>query len=373
MRQKKWALGALLWAMATLAKAAAWGPWISPTDERLLWHGRVVFEEGEAVLSWAQSGFEADFSGKAVVLRLKPGDNEFNIWVDGQLLAIIGPETRAPQSWEQERLRLVAREIERGVWELSGLSLGKHHLAFDKRTSANFGVARFGGLRLKPKAKLGPAPKAFTRRLEFVGDSLTNAYGCEGPGKQCSELRPYENSAKSWVTLASHALKADFQIVALSGFGVVRNYGDKKKVSADPMSVYYDRANSVDKASRWDRSRFVPDLVVINLGTNDHSTQPMPDEAEFIAGYLKLIAQVLKGREKTPLILGQPLWSGTHSERVAKIVEQSKIKGWNVEILPLQGPGEGEYGCDWHPLEMVHQRWASQLETAVRARLSWKD
>lgn len=374
MSFRTWVLLGLLGAMATPAKAAnSWGPWVSPEDQRLLWHGRIAFDSGEAVLSWAQSGFEAEISGPALAFRLKPGDNEFNVWVDGVLMAIVGPETRAALDWEQERLRLVARQVEPGVWEMSGLPKGRHRLALDKRTSANFGVSRFGGLKLKGKAQLGPAPKALARRLEFVGDSLTNGYGAEGPGKQCSELRPYENSAKSWVCLASKALKADFQIVALSGYGVVRNYGDKKKASADPMAAYYDRASSVDKDSRWDRARFIPDLVVINLGTNDHSTQPMPDEADFIDGYLKLIAQVLKGREKTPLILGQPLWSGTHAERVAKVLELAKGKGWNVEMLPLQGPAESEYGCDWHPLAVVHQRWAAQLEQVIRARLSWQD
>ena len=58
--------------------------------------------------------------------------------------------------------------------------------------------------------------------------------------------------------------------------GVVRNYGSPNVTSPDPLPIFYPRAVANDNSSSWNPSQWQADAVVINLGSNDFSTQPQP-------------------------------------------------------------------------------------------------
>lgn len=56
--------------------------------------------------------------------------------------------------------------------------------------------------------------------------------------------------------------------------GVVRNYGEKTPTSPIPFPMIYKRTVANDANSTWNTAQWTPDVVVINLGTNDFSSQP---------------------------------------------------------------------------------------------------
>ena len=58
------------------------------------------------------------------------------------------------------------------------------------------------------------------------------------------------------------------------------------------MPALYDRALPEQPASVWDFSAWQPDAVVINLGTNDFSTEGDPSEAVFSAAYRAFLLHV---------------------------------------------------------------------------------
>ena len=55
-----------------------------------------------------------------------------------------------------------------------------HKIELWKRTEALFGVVYFAGLILNDGASLIPPPSPLTRKLEFIGASVTCGYGIEG-------------------------------------------------------------------------------------------------------------------------------------------------------------------------------------------------
>jgi hypothetical protein len=73
---------------------------------------------------------------------------------------------------------------------------------------------------------------------------------------------------------------------AWSGKGLVRNAGDKNITSIDPFPIYYGRALANDPQSQWDFSKWIPDAVFINLGTNDYGSEPHPPQELFENGKL---------------------------------------------------------------------------------------
>jgi len=257
------------------------------------------------------------------------------------------------------------------VFRITGLKPGKHELIIAKRTSPNFGPVTFLGMRLVEGGKLLVAAPAPARRLEFIGDSLTNGYGDEGSRLQCSELPPYENSSLSWARVTAEALQADAQLLAYSGYGLIRNYGAKESRSPDPMPSYYPRTVLGEPRPKWDRERYRPDLSAILLGTNDYSTQPYPSDEEFLDAYRELLAAVRANRPGLPILCVYRQDVVPMSKLVKLLIKEEQAKGNKVEGLGLPIVQESECGCDWHPKVVVHARWAGLATTKIRNMLNW--
>jgi lysophospholipase L1-like esterase len=267
--------------------------------------------------------------------------------------------------------KLVAKDGKNVLAE--GLASGEHTVELYRRTEASEGESRILGFDWGAGELLPPAP--VTRRLEFVGDSITCGYGVEGPNMSCTYSPETENHYLTYAALAARSLKAELSTVAWSGKGVVCNYGDDASSCTDPLPTYYDRALPSRADSLWDFSRFQPDAVVVNLGTNDFSTMVDPDKATFEGGYRALLGRI---REHYPdahiLCTNGPMLSGQdlatvrgHLQNVVTELADPKITSFEI---PPQDGSDG-YGCDYHPSAARHQKVAVVVEAALRKALGW--
>lgn len=64
---------------------------------------------------------------------------------------------------------------------------------------------------------------------------------------------------------------------------IFSNHGDPNVTSVDPFPVYYPRTLASVPNSQWN-FQYIPDAIVINLGTNDYSTKPQPPANIFVPG-----------------------------------------------------------------------------------------
>ena len=82
---------------------------------------------------------------------------------------------------------------------------------------------KFYGISLD--GEFGKAPKPSPRRIEFIGDSFTVGFGCEGSSADDGSLEfEKTNASKSYAYLLASGFGADYQVNAFSGRGLVRNY-----------------------------------------------------------------------------------------------------------------------------------------------------
>jgi lysophospholipase L1-like esterase len=122
---------------------------------------------------------------------------------------------------------------------VSGLPAGSHHLLLVKRTEgfsgANFGdptgnaPSTFGGLVLDDGASLTALGTAPARKILFIGDSISVGYGVDSSSLTCPAPdydHPYTNNYRAFTSLTGRRFEADYQVSAVSGHGLVRNYGD---------------------------------------------------------------------------------------------------------------------------------------------------
>jgi len=252
---------------------------------------------------------------------------------------------------------------------VEGLPAGEHSLLLTKRTSASFGIGIFEGLILEDGGKLLPPPSAPAHRIEIIGDSFTVGYGNEGPA-ECRDLRPYENSYMAYGPIAGRMLNAEVRLIAVSGTGMVRNWAEPKAESANPMPSFYDRAVQNDAASRWDFLSWIPEAVVINLGTNDFSTEPRTKPETYTARYHEFIKRVLGYYPGAAVFcMAQPPFT----DLAKKVVEEENAAG-NKPVYFVGYKHNGDvygYGCSLHPTVASHAQFAQTLAAALREKLGW--
>ncbi|MBN1605643.1 MAG: endo-1,4-beta-glucanase [Polyangiaceae bacterium] len=310
-------------------------------------------EQG-ARYAWSGSGFVARFQGTGVSVRLEDDKNQHTVVLDGTLRDTLKTDGRREPY-------VLAR----------GLAPGQHRLEVYRRTEALFGPTELVEL-LVDDGQLLEAPAAPERRVEVVGDSISAGYGNEGPNTSCPFSADTENHYASYGAVLARALGAELQTVAWSGRGVVKNYNGEP---GDPMPVLFERTLPEEQSSRWDFSR-VPQAVVVNLGTNDFSTEPDPSADTFVAAYRALLERV---RSVYPsafvLCTVGPMLGGEDLSRarrgIADAVRQRRASGDDrVVAYEMQTPNPSP-GCDWHPSTATHARMAEELGGELRRELGW--
>ncbi len=302
--------------------------------------------------AWPGSAIETRVSGGSLDVRLRDsGTNEFQVVLDGAPLGVI------------------ATSPGRERYTLGGLGDGEHEVTLYKRTEARLGEVQFLGFIPGPGAHLLPVPPPPSRHIEFIGDSITAGYGNEGPNPMCPFTPSTENEYMAFGALTARALGADHVTIAWSGKTV------------EQMAEIWDRTLPDHVDSRWSFRDWIPDAVVVNLGTNDFSFRD-PGKS-FVASYVGFLDRV-RARYPTAFLfctLGPMLadtyppgaWNLSHARAyIAAAVEAERSKGETriafVEF-PVQEPMTA--GCHFHPNLTTHRTMADQLTVAIRSKLGW--
>jgi lysophospholipase L1-like esterase len=192
----------------------------------------------------------------------------------------------------------------------SGLAEGKHQVQLFKRTEWDKGKTLFYGFELPQGTKLLPPPAPKKRKIEFYGNSITCGYAIEDNTGQDRWYGYFQNNYLTYAAIAARHFDAEYYCNSKSGIGIV--------VSWFPfiMPDIYDRTDPTDSTSKWNFSKYTPDIVVINLLQNDSWLVNMPnhemfkhyfgtkapDEVTIIAAYKKFVASI-RGKYPTASII----------------------------------------------------------------------
>ena len=152
---------------------------------------------------------------------------------------------------------------------------------------------------------------------------------------------------------------ADYTLIAHSGRGVVRNYGDSVRISAVTMKDRMLNTFDMNLDKKWDFKTYKPDLVVVNLGTNDFSTNIYPLEDEFIHAYKLLISRLAITQRQIV----------QYMERMRKDLNDKKVY---IAVLPegLCDPTT-DLGAVWHPNYKGQMKMAMSLIPYMSTITGW--
>lgn len=356
-----------------LPDAAIVQHFVSPAEVPIRWEGRIDARNAAAPrFAWPASGLRLRFRGTGLVLRLRDVSYE-DVIRDTDYLAVYVDE-RAP----------ITIALEAGVLDYPvahGLPGGDHEVRILKRTEAEVGTITLEGLSLEGRrASFLAAPDVRPHRMLAIGDSITAGYGIDGPDAFCHYGAGTSNATRTFAFLAAQQLDAEVQAIAWSGRGVYRNNDPS---IPELIPEVFERQLATEAEPHFSPTAFVPEVIVVNLGTNDLS-QPNIERARFYTAYRAFLDRLrsLYPSAHLVLVVGPMLADDypPHSRALSKarrtalgLVAERRAHGDRaISFLEMFGasPEEG-YGCDYHPSLRTHHRMADTLVAHVRTTLGW--
>ena len=219
-------------------------------DKLKIWGRYKVTNSGIACDNTA-SGIEFNANVKgSVYLDIRSSDDAyFTVFIDG-----VRQRGRSKVSGGRTATRLKIAEFS---------DMGEHNIRVLKQTEAQYATADFKTLVIDGELIAPPAAK--DKYIEFIGDSISCGMGNLGyNGVAEAQTALYEDGTSGYAFLTAEALGADCSIVSQSGIGIAGSWND-------PIGEFYSKLPyKRDTNTDNDFSR-VPDIVVINLGTNDYN------------------------------------------------------------------------------------------------------
>lgn len=293
----------------------------------------------------------------SVAIAMSDNGNYFDVYVDGVL------QTGSP---------IIGMSSQSSYTLATGLTASQvHEVRLYKRTEASTaGRTMIQGVTFPSGGMLLPPAEPSARRIEVIGDSISCGYGVLGP-TGCTETPAYEDHDESYGAITAHNLGADLHTIASSGRGVYRNDDGTTTTTLPliyPLTLPYSTPVST---SMWSFSSWVPQAVVIDLGTNDFvmGDPGMP----FVTAYVAFLKQIRQSYPNAAIVatngpmLQEPYNSEaqTYIKSAIMMVNDPKV---TFLAFPVQSAPEG---CDGHPGPATHMAMATQLTAALKTALGW--
>ena len=351
----------LLFVVAAAMLHAQKTNFVPASDSRLAYVGRMSLK-GQCA-SWTYPGLQihAAFTGTSLRMKTSPACGFFMVEID-----------------DREPFKIEASETDSVLLVADGLGAGEHRVALTYAIEGLLKHPKFYGFLLDDEATLCQRPQLPERKMEFIGNSITCAYGIEGDGSEKKFSYSQQNVYYAYESLVARALNAQCQIVARSGIGIYRNNNGNVRGDKNVLPALYPYTQFGMGGERWDFSRYQPDVVCVNLGTND-TTHPSY-ETSLLTTAFKQFLVTLRGHyphAKIVLLTGTML-KGQRLEDVKRAQQAAiddAVRRGDDEVYRFDfSPADGTYGYGTHkhPSKRQHAHMAEELIPFIRKITGWK-
>ena len=217
------------------------------------------------------------------------------------------------------------------------------------------------------EAEIRPTDKK-DRRIEFIGVSITCGNGVLGKPENLFSTET-ESADDAFAGQCARALGADYQLVSFSGIGVISRYiapEENEPLTDVLMPALYPDTDAVLakrygwRPESWDFSSFCPQVVVINLGTNDDSyTRGIREREErFEEEYCEFVRNIHRRNPGAEIVCTFGVMSQRLLPRVEEAVQRLSESGVPVRMHREEPMLPGEVtGCDDTPLPKDSAKW----------------
>ena len=337
--------------------------------------GRTTWQDDVLYLGYSASFVEFSFKGtkaeaEFVTDRLD-WEEMHRAWVAVFVNGAETPALRFPLTKEKERFVL-----------FESAEATEVTLRIMKYSEAAFNA--LGIVSLEVEGEILPPPAEKSKKIEVIGDSITCGYGIEGVVDVDTFTTAQENPWNAYACRVARALDADFSLISWSGNGIISHWIPEDVNEArndealmpemypyEDYSADFRRNKARTDYIKRDFTKYQPQLIIINLGTNDGSyTRNIPArDRAFVNGYVKFLRQVREVNPEANILCTIGVMATAAKdlvgEAVARVNDFGDYKVFFKEAFLQNGEVDG-IGADWHPTESTQKKLAEYLVEFIK-------
>lgn len=323
-------------------------------EDKILLHGRCLFDKDALYMSWSASGFSMRFVGTAISFSFLPYPSDAESTSNDERavavkLEVDGTPTKASISGAHS------------VVFADGLSDGEHTLRLLKISESDHPIG-IGEVQI-----VGECPevldlkKDYSFKLEVIGDSITCGYGAFGSRNTFYFFE--EDATAAYAFMVGEHFGADTRLISWSGRGISKAWnGDCDNRFID----FYKRNMRMESYGAHDFDSWKADVVVINAGTNDEGRAKVPPEEfeEKLTEFYNFVRSVYP-HAKIVFFYGAMRvgFIPTYEALIPKLRENDK-QVYFYKTAPIDAT-KNEVGANGHPSYIGQKRLADELISAL--------
>ena len=342
--------------------------------------GRTQLIDETLWLAFSGTGADFDYTGKKLDITLK-GDGSSLLPKDGENCARVAIYVDGERVIDD-----MMDKSEKSYTVFESDAAKTVNVKIVKLSETAMSTVGIKPIEIQPDETIVPAAER-SHKIEFIGDSITCGYGVDDENAEHHFVTATEDVTKAYAYKTAQALDADYSLVSISGYGIISGWTNdpNTKIPVQTIPQYYTKlgfsyqkfaGTTAPSDLNWDFSKFVPEVVVVNLGTNDDSyvqgnAEKQKEYSETYAEFLKVI------REKNPDadifctlgIMGQRLFPGVE-DAVKIYTDETGDKKIHTFMFDAQDGSLG-YAADWHPTAATHDKASEALAAEIKSVMSW--
>lgn len=344
-----------------------------PNEENVKFLGRSVFEGNQLMMCYSSTGAEFNINAKRLDITIggDTGANSGNKTGAARIVVFVNGERKLD---EMIRTRTATFTVFNQKEAVEGL------VQVLKVSECANSIAALKKITLDKDGTISPAAKK-DLKIEFIGDSITCGYGVDDLVKEHHFSTETEDNTKTYAYKTAKALDADYSMVSLSGWGIISGFsGDGSKVGNMALPKVYSKLGNTWGSSiggknpgnmEWNFELFKPDVVVVNLGTNDASYTKGNDKKieEYKNAYVEFLKDIRAKNPDAYIICALGIMGSDLYPAVEKTVAEYQAASGDSKVTALkfanQSMGDG-IAADWHPSEKTHEKAAVLLTAKIK-------
>ena len=234
---------------------------------------------GDLYMNWTCSGVRFLHTGSCLLAQLKviPGEELDRNPMDGSVSTRkLWPYLAVFLDDQEEPVRCFEVNDSTDSYLLySGESSETHIITLGKLTENQKGKLGLTGLQTDGTIERAEEENG-TLKIEFIGDSITCGFGNMSNDRNRLFFPIDENGWMSHAAIAARKLKAQFNLISYSGIAITKGLGNFEWLAPSMPELYpytdrlvEEQLGKNESFIEWDFNRYKPDVIVLNLGTND--------------------------------------------------------------------------------------------------------
>jgi len=332
-------------------------------------HGRTVEDAAVLPLFWNHAGVEVNCTGSELWIDLEVDNGFHEPWVAYELNgSLMGRQMLLSDI----KSICLYRSMTPGV--VKNVKFYRELQAMHEDDNCHVLVKGF-----RTDGEFLPVPEN-KLKFEFIGDSITSGEGTYGATKDTDWLAMYMSSSRHYATIIEKALKADVRIISQGGWGVYVGWDNDLRHNIpsvyEPVCglAWGEFNKGLGATEKYDFTKWVPDAIIVNLGTNDATSFNTPafdvpgvgmskmrkngdgsfveEDAEKIKSAINNFLKMLRRNNPTSHIVWAYGMLGFDLQDIILAgIEQFKVETGddNVTYFPLPCVTEETFGAHMHP------------------------